>query len=86
MIINRTGELAAKRGITTQELAERAEIAYNTALNLVRGVTARIDLEVLDRVCGVLEVEPGDLLVREGSTVRREGRNTPAHISSKESE
>jgi putative transcriptional regulator len=64
VIHNRVGEVAAQRGISTQELSNRADIAYNTALNLVRGVSSRIDLDVLDRVCEVLGAEPGDLLVR----------------------
>ena len=64
VILNKTGELAAQRGISTQALADSAGIAYNTALNLVRGVSSRIDLDVLDRVCEVLDVQPGDLLVR----------------------
>ena len=51
-----------KRGITTAELAEKAEIAYNTALSLRRGATSRIDLDTLARVCEVLEMQPGELL------------------------
>ena len=64
VIVNRIGEIAAQRGLSTQDLSDRADIAYNTALNLVRGVVTRIDLEVLDRVCEALDAEPGDLLVR----------------------
>lgn len=64
VIVNRIGEVAAQRGVGTKELADRADIAYNTALNLMRGVVTRIDLEVLDRVCEALDVQPGDLLVR----------------------
>jgi DNA-binding Xre family transcriptional regulator len=36
---------------------------YNTALNLCRGVGTRIDFEVLDSLCKVLKVQPGELLV-----------------------
>lgn len=64
MVVNRIGTLANARGISVKELSERAEITYNTALNLVRGTTSRIDFDVLDRVCEVLNAEPGELLVR----------------------
>lgn len=64
MIVNKIGEIAATRGISVRELSERADIAYNTALSLVRGSSTRIDFEVLDRVCAVLAAQPGDLLVR----------------------
>ncbi|GAB4193773.1 MAG: hypothetical protein OHK0022_09030 [Roseiflexaceae bacterium] len=64
MIINRIGLLANARGISVRDLSQRARITYNTALGLVRGTPTRIDLDVLDRVCEVLDVQPGDVLVR----------------------
>lgn len=64
-IINRTGQIAKAKGFTPKSLSEQADIAYNTALNMFRGVSTRIDLDVLDRICGVLNVTPGDLLVRD---------------------
>lgn len=68
----RIDQAMLKKGITTAELAERAEIAYNTALSLRRGVPTRIDLDTLARVCGVLEMHPGQLLelVDEEATER----------------
>jgi putative transcriptional regulator len=64
VIVNRIGTIAGERGISVKELSERADITYNTALNLIRGTTSRIDFDVLDRVCEVLNAEPGELLVR----------------------
>lgn len=64
VIINRIGEVAKERGMSVQQVSDKADIAYNTALNLFRGVVTRIDLEVLDKVCEALGAEPGDLLVR----------------------
>ena len=52
-----------QRGITPAELATRAKVSHNTALALYRGVSSRIDLPVLDRVCAVLDVQPADLLI-----------------------
>lgn len=63
MIINRTGSLVRERGLSMRQLSEQADISYNTALNMVRGMATRIDLPVLDRICKVLHVQPGDLLV-----------------------
>ena len=63
MIINRTGEIARERGLSVRQLSQQAGIMYNTALNLCRGVGTRIDFEVLDSLCKVLHVQPGDLLV-----------------------
>jgi len=55
------GELLDKQGVSTAELVERTGVAYNTALGLRRGAVARIDLDVLARICEALEVEPGEI-------------------------
>lgn len=57
----RIDELLDEQGISTAKFVEKADIAYNTALGLRRGVVSRIDLEVMARVCEVLNVQPGDL-------------------------
>jgi putative transcriptional regulator len=62
-IENRIGRVMRERGLTPSELATRAGLAHNTALALYRGVSTRIDLPVLDRVCEVLGTQPGDLLI-----------------------
>ncbi len=62
-IENRTGDLMRQRGIKPQDLAKLTGISHNTALAMYRGVTTRIDLPVLDKVCAALNVEPGQLLV-----------------------
>jgi DNA-binding Xre family transcriptional regulator len=66
MISLRVQELARERGITTiTELAEKANLAYDTARDLWHGRMQRIDRDVLGRVCLALRVEPGDILVLE---------------------
>ncbi len=57
----RINELLESRSISTAEFVKRTGLAYNTALGLRRGVVTRIDLDVLARVCDILEVQPGDL-------------------------
>lgn len=62
-IENRTGRLMRQKGLTPAELAAQAGLSHNTALALYRGMSTRIDLPVLDRVCAVLGVQPGEILV-----------------------
>lgn len=64
MIVSRVKEVMDRQGITVRELADRAHITYNTANALYRGYQTRVDLPILDRVCEVLDVQPGDLFVR----------------------
>src|SRR3954451_21212049 len=61
----RIGEQAKQQGLTIKALAARAGVAYNTAHALATGRATRIDLDTLDRICTALEVEPGDLFVRQ---------------------
>lgn len=61
----RIGEVARAQGLTIKALAERAGVAYNTAHALFTSRATRVDLDTLDRICGALEVEPGDLFTRE---------------------
>lgn len=54
-------ELLEDRKMSTAEFVKQTGVAYNTALGLRRGVVTRIDLDVMARVCEVLQVQPGDL-------------------------
>lgn len=66
MVNLRVQELARERGITTiTDLAEKANLAYDTARDLWHGRMQRIDREVLGRVCIALAVTPGDILTLE---------------------
>jgi putative transcriptional regulator len=57
----RIGALLEQKGISTAELVDKTGVAYNTALGLRRGAIARIDLNVLARICEALDVQPGEL-------------------------
>ena len=64
MIINRTQEIARQHGVASpSELARRLGVAQNTAYNLWRGNTERIDLPILQKICKEFGVTPGDILV-----------------------
>lgn len=56
-------EVMEREEITPRELKVKANITYNQALALRRGVYERIDLNTLARVCVALNTTPGDLLV-----------------------
>lgn len=63
-IVNRIGEIARQKGITkVLHFAKETGLAYNTAHDLYTGRATRIGIEVLDKVCRVLKVQPGELLV-----------------------
>jgi putative transcriptional regulator len=64
MIEIRLKDLAAARGLSMRDIALRSGVAYNTVKALYRGESERPDLGILDRICGVLDVEVGELLVR----------------------
>ena len=57
----RVGKLMKEKGVSIKELADRADIAPNTARGLYYGITNRIDLPILDRVAKVLEVSQLEL-------------------------
>ena len=57
------GRILDERNISTAEFARMAQIQYQTALLLRRGVTTQVDTRVLGRVCSALDVQPGDVLV-----------------------
>ena len=56
------GALLDERGITTQELADLADINYRTALQLRRGFAARLDLVTLGKICSALGCQLSDII------------------------
>ena len=57
-------EQLQKEGRTLYWLAKQAEVRYATIWNLSRGDVGRLSIDVLDRICEVLDCQPGDLLKR----------------------
>lgn len=62
MIIVHIRPAMKRKGWKPEDLAEHADVAINTARAWYFGVATRIDLPILDRVCKVLNIEPGEAL------------------------
>ena len=62
-IVNRIGDAARQQNLNIKAFSDKTGLAYNTAHDLYTGRVSRIGLEVLDKVCRVLKMQPGDLLV-----------------------
>lgn len=55
-------EMIAKSGLSKNKVAFKAEIQRTQLNNYCKGKIQRIDLDVLARLCYVLNCTPGDLL------------------------
>lgn len=71
MIRLQLNELLEEREQTIYWLWKQTGIRYATIWQMGKGEVARLNLDVLDRVCEVLECQPGDLLVRVETPKRR---------------
>jgi len=75
MITIRLAQVLEQRGQTVYWLWKQTGIRYATVWQMSKGEIARLNLDVLDRICKVLECQPGDLLVRvEERKKRKRGR------------
>lgn len=71
MIKFQLNELLEQRGQTIYWLWKQTGIRYATIWQMGKGEVSRLNLDALDRVCEVLECQPGDLLVRVDSRKTR---------------
>jgi len=60
----RLGEILRERGMTQKQLAGISGLSEN-AVSKLTGRPRQIRLDTIDRVCEVLEIQPGDLIIRE---------------------
>lgn len=58
-------EILDRKNMSTAEFAERTGFTYNTALAIRRGSISRINLETISIICDVLDVDPGDIIVKD---------------------
>lgn len=64
MLQIRIDEILEKRGLTAYWLAKATNINHATLSQIRRNKNKAINLEFFDRICEVLNCEPGDLLIR----------------------
>ena len=62
MINSKLSEILGRKRIKMSELAQKAGINKNTVLNLYHDRSTRIEFEVLNKICNVLECTPSDIL------------------------
>lgn len=60
--------------MTQTELSRRSGVSIVTVNGISNNRTTRVDLETLDKLCDVLECDPGELLEREAPKRRRGGK------------
>jgi len=62
MINSNLSEILGRKRIKMSELARKAGINKNTVLSLYHNRSSRIEFEVLNKICNVLECTPSDIL------------------------
>jgi putative transcriptional regulator len=68
MVELKVKEIAERRGINNPlSLSQESGIAYSNCHKMWNGQQKMISLDTIDRLCEVLNCEPGDLLVRVSS-------------------
>lgn len=84
MLRLRLPELLEDRGMTPYALARASNgrISMSTAYRLtrLRGRVETFDRDVLDALCDVFGVEPGELLERDGKTRRGKSRRAEGGV------
>ena len=58
----RLDQIIKERGISKNKLSQRAEMQRTQLNNYCNNTISRLDIDVLGRLCTVLECEIGDLL------------------------
>jgi len=62
MVRSNLSEILGRKRIKMSELAKKAGINKNTVLNLYHDRSSRIEFEVLNKICNILECSPSDIL------------------------
>ena len=65
MIVSHLQDILTERSMSRREMARRSGLNVNTVCKMANDDNRMVDLTTLDKVCAVLQVEPGDLLVRK---------------------
>jgi DNA-binding Xre family transcriptional regulator len=69
----RLREVLDAAGISQSEASRRSGVSFATINRMCTNATRQVSLDVVDALCGMLGVEPGELLEREGKRRRKGG-------------
>ena len=64
-VVLRIKALRQARGLTQAELADKIGVRRATIADLENGAARQDTLDLIERLCKALAVEPGELIVRE---------------------
>lgn len=67
----RLDELLAEKGLSKNKFAQRAEMQRTQLNKYMSDDVALLSVDVLERICSVLECEIGELLVFQKDTVEK---------------
>jgi DNA-binding Xre family transcriptional regulator len=70
----RLAELLERHGMSQSELSRLSGVSYPVVNKMCGNKAATVALSTLDRIAGVLGIEPGELIIREPSARGREKR------------
>lgn len=64
-VVLRIKALRQARGLTQAQLADKIGVRRATIADLENGAARQDTLDLIDRLCTALKVDPGELIVRE---------------------
>ncbi|MGI6175196.1 MAG: helix-turn-helix domain-containing protein [Christensenellales bacterium] len=67
-IVYRFADVMDKKGITRNKLASLTGVRFEVADRLYKGIVERMDMDVLARVCYVLDCQVGDVIQYDKSS------------------
>jgi putative transcriptional regulator len=67
LLVNRLPQILAQKRVSIRQLSKMTGVTYTTVWAMVQGQRRSIQLDVLDAVCEVLGIQPGDIYRREPS-------------------
>ncbi len=73
MLENKLPQLLDQKNFSIRELDRRTGITYTTIRAVVQGDRRSIQLDVLEKICLVLEIQPGDIYLA-GAAIQRPER------------
>lgn len=63
MIINRLPGIMGRKKVSMRELSRETGITYTIIRDVYHSQRRSVQLEVLDKICRTLDVQPGDIFV-----------------------